>query len=312
MSLQWIIENELGLYRGPASVGLIKGETGWILVDSGVEADVPKKIVKALSQHFEGETVRISAVINTHAHADHCGGNQWLKEKHQAKIYASRGEQPYIENPFLEPHYLFSAEAPKALKNKFFQAPASQVDQAIDFNGAAAGTGTVGQTARLAVDGTELDMICIPGHSKEMIGVRTASNHFFCGDLLFTKVILDKHPMLFLHDCAAYEQSLKWALSQAFSGVILTHGGYFEDHLPLAEATLDRLQQNRAVIVGAIDRPINEWEIHQRVSTAFELEENLGGWHLNHGVVRSYLAEGLGNNCIKWENGFYAPAGATE
>lgn len=300
MSIQWLVENEIGLYRAPATVGIIKGETGWIFIDSGVEADVPKKIIKALSL-MQTEVPVISAVINTHAHADHCGGNKWIKGKYNAKIISSFGEKPYIENPFLEPHYLFSAESPKALKNKFFQAEPSLVDQSILFESGS------GASEVAIVDGIALKFINIKGHSYEMMGVLTASGYFYCGDLLFTPMILEKHPMLFLHDYQAYKTSLEWVKTQRYKGIILTHGGYFEDHLPLAEATLNRLEMNRSIIFDTIKSPMNEWDIHWTVADIMALDENFGGWHLNHGVIRSYLGYGLEQGLLNWEKGLYSP-----
>ena len=310
MSIQWLVENEVGLFRGPATVGILKGETGWILIDSGVEADVPKKIIKALKATDLLKEVKISAVINTHAHADHCGGNKWLKENHQARIYASSGEKPYIENPYLEPHYLFSAESPKLLKNKFFQAEPSVVDVAIDFKTSltkvALAEMVVGSTVPVQIDGIDLTLVNIKGHSPDMMGVLTSSGYFYCGDLLFTSAILEKHPLLFLHDYEQFCLAVNWVMAQRFSGVILTHGGYLEDHVPAAKETRHRLETNLAVILDTIKKPVNEWEVHHAVSQAFKIDENFGGWHLNHGVIRCYLGFALGKGLLTWENGYYS------
>lgn len=312
MSLEWIVHEQVGLYRGPACVGIIRGNSGWILIDSTVETAAIKKIIKALPEMETGKGVHISALINTHAHADHCGGNKWLSSTYQPEIYASVTEAVYIESPFLEPHYLFSAEPPKALKNKFFMAEPSKVSHPVAFESPGKGLGYSDYERRkkLTIDGVSLELVKIHGHSTEMIGVVTEEGYFFCGDLLFTKIILEKHPMLFLHDLEAYIDSVKWCLAQTFKGSILTHGGYFEDHKPLAIATLNRLETNTKMILELIKEPIDEFQIHKQVSECFELEENFGGWHLNHGVVRSYLNYGLTKGLIKWENGLYCPCEA--
>lgn len=309
MSLEWIVPDQIGLYRGPACVGIIKGLTGWILIDSTVETAAVKKIVKALPETEKGKAVHISAIINTHAHADHCGGNAWISNTYQSSIYASALEKVYIESTFLEPHYLFSAESPKALKNKFFMAEPSKVTHEIVFQKPVKNEPFTDshRSQTLIVDGVSLQIHKINGHSIEMIGIETESGQFFCGDLLFTPMILDKHPMLFLHDLEAFMESLKWCRTKAFNGVILTHGGYFEEHESLCDQTLHRLEENTKIILGFIDQPIDEWTLHQKVAKVFELEENLGGWHLNHGVIRSYLNHGLTKDLIKWENGLYAP-----
>lgn len=307
MSLEWLVKSKVGYFRGPATVGLIKGASGWIFIDTGVDADVPKKVIKALLEDLGESRLAVSAIINTHAHADHVGGNAYLQKNYDAKTFSSLGEKPYIENPSLEPHYLFSGEAPKALHNKFFEAKPSVVHTGVSFLNDKGIALPVGTGLKQAVDEVALTFIRLPGHSKEMIGVLTPEGYFFCGDLLFPKIILEKHPMLFLHDSKLYIEALKWALDQQFKGVILTHGGYFEDHLTLANDTKELIQANQGHISAILTEPLNEWEIHNRLAQQYGLNEGFGDWHLNHGVVRSYLAEGLEKGNLKWENGLYCP-----
>ena len=313
MSLEWIIPNQIGYYRGPATVGLIKGATGWILIDTGVEAAVPKKIIKALREAFNEPLLKVSGVVNTHAHADHCGGNRWLQNQFDMPIFASEGEQPYIAYPFLEPHYLFSAEAPKALKGKFFQAEASQVNQVIRFDSSLEKR-QAGDQAAIVVDGVELTAVALPGHSKDMIGIITAEGICFCGDLLFTPIILEKHPLLFEHDYEQYLNALSWMATQSFKGYVLTHGGYFEEASSLVVAAKSRLEQNMVIICALISRMqydnpaakgVNETTLHAGLAEQLALEEDFGAWHLNHGVLRSYLAYALKENRVQWEKGLY-------
>lgn len=309
MSLEWLVQSEVGYYRGPASVGLIRGKTGWIFIDTGVDADVPKKIIKALLAETGEKSLVVSAIINTHAHADHVGGNSYLQKNYPAETLASLGEKPYIENPFLEPHYLFSSEGPKALHNKFFEAKPSIVHRGVSFKNENGTDFPVGGSLKTIVDGVELTLIRLPGHSKEMMGVLTQEGYLFCGDLLFPKVILEKHPLLFLHDSKVFVEALDWALEQSFKGVVLTHGGYFEDHIALVKDTKALIGYNKEKVLGILTEPMSEWEIHHRLAQHYGLEEAIGDWHLNHAVVRSYLGECLEKGLIKWEKGLYSPSG---
>lgn len=72
------------------------------------------------------------AIVNTHSHADHCGGNRYIKERTGATIYASEIESAIIQYPLLEPLYLFSGASPlRDLRNKFLMAQSSSVDHVI-------------------------------------------------------------------------------------------------------------------------------------------------------------------------------------
>lgn len=314
MSLHWLVDQKIGYFRGPATVGLLKGQSGWVLIDSGVEASVPKKILKTLRQEFEDETLMISAVINTHAHADHCGGNAWLQNNQRAVVVASAGEVPFIEHPNLEPHYLYSASAPKALKGKFFQAEPSIVDVQVNFSGNKAITSKSGETFSMSVDGVPLTFIALPGHSTDMMGVVTAEGYCFCGDLLFTPLILEKHPLLFQHDYKSYLESLEWMAAQSYNGYVLTHGGFFEEVSSLVQSVKARLKANFELVLNAVVtiadetahlKGTDEFEIHEKLACMLGLEEDFGAWHLNHGVIRSYLSYGLEQSLLKWEKGLY-------
>ncbi len=77
-------------------VYLITTKTGCILVDSGVYGSqdvIEKAIIESGHQPEE-----VKAVFLTHAHPDHIGTTHYFREKYGAKIYASEGERPWIED----------------------------------------------------------------------------------------------------------------------------------------------------------------------------------------------------------------------
>ncbi len=70
-----------------------------LLIDSGLDENLARKVVNALAN--EGRTVR--AVVNTHAHADHCGGNHFVVKRTGARVVAPAFEHYFIERPELAP-----------------------------------------------------------------------------------------------------------------------------------------------------------------------------------------------------------------
>jgi len=65
-------------FDAPAKVGAyLLPDNGVLLIDSGSDKDAAKKILRICAE--KGWTV--SAILATHSHADHIGGNQVIQNK---------------------------------------------------------------------------------------------------------------------------------------------------------------------------------------------------------------------------------------
>ena len=69
---------------GRVNIGVIVGDGQAAFIDSGLDEGAARKAVQAVEQ----AGLRGVALINTHAHADHCGGNAFLKKRTGATVYA--------------------------------------------------------------------------------------------------------------------------------------------------------------------------------------------------------------------------------
>lgn len=74
-----------------ANMSLIRGETGWIVIDCLSSMETSKAAIELVNQHF-GE-IPIKAIIITHSHADHYGGVLGVLEScaDDVKVYAPEG-----------------------------------------------------------------------------------------------------------------------------------------------------------------------------------------------------------------------------
>ncbi len=79
-----------------------------LLVDTGLDRDAARRILK----HVASLNVELAAVIVTHAHADHFGGAGEVKKRTGAPVLAPAFEAAVVENPVLEPVYLFAGAQP--------------------------------------------------------------------------------------------------------------------------------------------------------------------------------------------------------
>jgi len=170
----------------PANIGVVKdGEKSVILIDTGLDDDTGKKVLRLLEENG----LFPKAIVNTHSHADHCGGNRYIKERTGATIYASEIESAIIQYPLLEPLYLFSGASPlRDLQNKFLMAQSSSVDHVIKKD-----------ERKLKFDEIELGIVPLSGHTLNRIGIE-ADNVLFCADSLFSEDVLKKHKIPFYVD----------------------------------------------------------------------------------------------------------------
>ena len=145
-------------------MGVIRNGEDALLVDTGLDKDNGRKTLRLL----EEQGLRLKAIINTHSHADHFGGNAYLTRNTEAEVYAPSIESGIIQNPLLEPIYLFHGANPiRNLHNKFVLASPSPVDHVIE-------------PGKLSIIGLELEIhsgisrpnvpIILKGHSQTTFG----------------------------------------------------------------------------------------------------------------------------------------------
>jgi len=174
------------------NIGVVRDGAEAIVIDSGLNDDSARRIVKAI----EGVGWHITVLINTHSHADHCGGNKYIQEKTKAQIYAPAIEAQMIEVPYLEPWYLSSGAMPiDELQNQFLMARPSHVDKVMDNKG------------ELDIGSTKMTIVSLPGHSPNQIGIEVEET-FFCADSVFSEEVLDRHKIPFFIDIGKEKQTL--------------------------------------------------------------------------------------------------------
>ncbi len=178
--------------RGRVNIGVIVGDGKAALIDSGLDESAARKAAQAVEQ----AGLRAVALINTHAHADHCGGNAFLKKRTGATVYAPAIEAALIQHTEIEPLYLFGAAPFPAIDSKWFHAAPSQVDHVL------------GPT--LSLCGLELTIFPAAGHSINQVGVLTPDVAFL-GDALVTPELLERYPIQYCYDVPAHRATLERA-----------------------------------------------------------------------------------------------------
>ena len=78
------------------NIWLLRGETGWIIVDTGAATEPVRAIWRQVLADLP-ETDEVEAIVVTHIHDDHFGNAGWLQEQTGAEVWMSELEWGFVQ-----------------------------------------------------------------------------------------------------------------------------------------------------------------------------------------------------------------------
>lgn len=232
---------------GSVNIGLFEDEGKAVLFDSGGDDSAARKLLRAV----EERGLSLTLVANSHSHADHIGGNALLQRRTGCAVAASALEGALIEQPALEPFYLWSGAPPKALRTKFLQAQPSRV--------------TLEAVPGTLLGETSLEVLDLGGHALGMVGFRTPDNVLFVADTLFSEEILDKYGMSYCADVGMALRTLDRLEAQEASWFVPCHASPREDIHGLVAVNRKALESVSDLLLEAAGEPAIREELFARV-----------------------------------------------
>ena len=259
---------------GGVNAAIITNEAGEaVFVDTGGDKEYGRNLRKAC----EALAVTPVAILNTHSHADHYGGNDYLLRQFKMDVYAPAFEASILQNPYLEPVYLSGGAKPlPELMNKWLLAKPSKVDSLLS-------------AGELELHGVTLEIIDTPGHAHQHVSV-LVNGVLIAADALFGTSVLTKYPLPFGQDIGKQIKSAE-SLREVEAEVILPgHGDPTEAISALVQENLEIFDQAAEQVAAACDGATTE-EVLQRVCKGLAITlSDLPRFYLNHCVVSAYLS----------------------
>ncbi|MBE3588643.1 MAG: MBL fold metallo-hydrolase [Thermoanaerobacteraceae bacterium] len=268
------INDRVYYIEAPVNMGLIVNDRREaLLVDTGIDDSVARKVKRLVTENGYS----LKGIIITHAHADHSGGAAHLVKTTGAKVYATAPEKAVLEFPLWEPLYLFGgAYPPASMHHKFLLAPAVRVDEVME-------------PGRHNLDGFEVDVVALPGHTPGQVGV-SAHGVLFCADAVIAPGVLDKHGIplnVHLKQALATYDLLEERPENYF---LPAHGSLVADIAPVVAANRTRVHDVLAFILSLLKDQRSLEEILAPTCTRFGVDiGNTGQYYLMHLTIMAYM-----------------------
>lgn len=256
--------------QSPAKIGVVETSDGHVvLIDSGNDKEAGRKV----RQHLDRQGWTLDAIYNTHSNADHIGGNAYLAKQTDCALYAPGIEAAFTQHPILEPALLYGGYPMKALRHKFLLAQESNAQPL---------------TPEHLPAGFEL--IPLPGHFFDMVGLRTPDDVVFLADCLSSQATLDKYQISYVYDVAAYLDTLERVKEMHAALFVPAHADATEDIAPLAQYNIDKVNEIAGHILDFCAAPHTFEEVLQHLFTSYDLAMTFEQYALVGSTVRNYLS----------------------
>ncbi|GAB4113018.1 MAG: MBL fold metallo-hydrolase [Roseiflexaceae bacterium] len=281
--------NNLAIIRTP--------DRGAIAIDTGIDKETGRMIRKALDQ----AKLHLQAIISTHHHADHIGGNEFLlRNIPTVEVWATPIEAALIEHPILEPVYLSMGAQPiAALQTKWLMAKGVPVQQRIT-------------TATIDVAGVTLDVIPIPGHSLGQIAL-AYQGVCIAADGFFGPAVLAKHGIPYAQEIGGQLAALNTLAARDEAFFLPGHGALTSrtDLAATLDANRQAIEQSSQAVLAALDTPAELSEVGRRVQRTLGLQ--FGGApqyaiflsaisaHLSYLAAQGVVQVGLHEEGLQWQ-----------
>lgn len=147
-------------------------DTQAILIDSGLPRDW-----EGILECLQAENLRIKAVLTSHLHPDHVGNHLNLRKAFGAKLYMTMHAAAICASPMNQ----VATYAGIITYRRICQGMVTDVtpDELIDWN-----------AKSITVEGATFELIQLPGHSAEHLGIVTPDGVAYLGDTVLSEQVI--------------------------------------------------------------------------------------------------------------------------
>jgi len=275
LHLQHIHDNVYYL-PGASNVGLIVGNGQQaLLIDTGVGQRSGRQLLQILQER----NLHLAAVLNTHCHGDHVGGNAYLVQHTGARVYAPVYDAVVLEQPVWGAICSFVGADPVAeMRAPRFDAQPCAVD-AIVTEGA------------IEIAGVTVQAVALPGHTGSHTGY-LVDGVFFTGDILAGEAELANTAISYAYSITERLQSLEKLRNYPCQYYVLGHGAVERDVSTLIDRNVAQISDVLEYIRGYLTQGCaGASELLQAVCVHYAIDiRNLRQYFLFYPTLYAFLS----------------------
>ncbi len=219
-----------------------------IMLDTGWAAGERKGIQEALDR----EALIVAGIISSHAHVDHIGNNNYLKEKYNCVIAMHEVEAALCSSIY-NLKFFFSGHPLDEVKRHYGNMEC-QTDILIR-----------GEQCSVTVGNVEFGLFHNPGHSPAHICIITPDNVAYLGDGLVSHDVMEGSKMPYANVLSEDLASKAKLRGLDCSRYIIAHKGIYDDIHQLIDDNIEFYQSCAQRVREIINRPMTMEEITKAV-----------------------------------------------
>jgi glyoxylase-like metal-dependent hydrolase (beta-lactamase superfamily II) len=242
---------------GPTNVGVYSFRNGFCaLIDSGADNPAGKRIIEILEKH----NLKIKYILHTHNHPDHCAADNYIRSNHTgAVVYAAPLTGIFLEHSQLQPFSFYGASPLKELNGRMIKGR----DVKVDF-----------ELTIPAVDcgGKKFEVLPLPGHSIDQVGIVTPDKIVFLGDTLFSPEIIEKYSFPFYVNVEEQLNCFSFLREEKFDGYVLGHSQeIYGDAEQLISLNEENLFKHLDTIKELLAEPLSRDDLVEKIVQFYQL-----------------------------------------
>ena len=270
------LTDRVGVVPGGTNIGIVRvDDRNVLLIDTGLNDTSARKVLRAVRDDLGSEVV---GILTTHAHADHFGAHAFVVKRTGAQVFAPDLEEAIMRHPLMQPVLLYGGADPvDVLRNKFLLAEGCGVDEVIE-------------SGSQEVLGVSIEMVSLPGHSPNQMGV-LVDGVFFSADVVFPAAAIEKYRLPYLFGLTAHLQSLERAREVECTAVVPGHGPVVESIEPAVRENLAVIERAMTLLIDVLSEPKSSDDVCADLFRTMEVPvSDAQGFYLLRPTVLAYLS----------------------